>query len=62
MTVNQFAERYFDGDRTAARDVIASGALPVVRPPSGRAKVTGRAKRIWIDERDAEAGIESWKG
>ena len=35
------------------RDLVASGKLRAVQPPGVR--------RIWIDRRDIEKAIESWK-
>jgi excisionase family DNA binding protein len=35
------------------RDLIASGALPAVRPP--------RLRRVWIDRADLDRAIADWK-
>jgi hypothetical protein len=35
------------------RDLIASGDLPVVRPP--------RLRRVWIDRADLDRAIAEWK-
>jgi excisionase family DNA binding protein len=35
------------------RDLIATGDLPVIRPP--------KLRRVWIDRRDLDRALESWK-
>jgi hypothetical protein len=47
------AEAYSGISAWTLRDLIASGDLPVVRPP--------RLRRIWIDRADLDRAIADWK-
>lgn len=47
------AETYSGISAWTLRDLIASGDLPVVRPP--------RLRRIWIDRADLDRAIAGWK-
>jgi hypothetical protein len=47
------AEVYSGISAWTLRDLIASGDLPVVRPP--------RLRRIWIDRADLDRAIADWK-
>ena len=47
------AEAYSGISAWTLRDLIASGALPVVRPP--------RLRRVWIDRADLDRAIAEWK-
>lgn len=47
------AEVYSGISMWTLRDLIASGDLPVVRPP--------RLRRIWIDRADLDKAIAQWK-
>lgn len=47
------AEIYSGISAWTLRDLIASGDLPVVRPP--------RLRRIWIDRADLDRAIAEWK-
>lgn len=47
------AEAYSGISAWTLRDLIASGALPVVRPP--------RLRRVWIDRADLDRAITEWK-
>ena len=35
------------------RDLIAAGAIPVIRPP--------RLRRVWIDRRDLDHALSTWR-
>ena len=43
-----------------ARDLAITGAIPVVKLPSSRAK-DGTVRRILVDRRDVVRLIDSWK-
>jgi hypothetical protein len=47
------AEIYSGISAWTLRDLIASGALPAVRPP--------RLRRVWIDRADLDRAIADWK-
>jgi hypothetical protein len=47
------AEAYSGISAWTLRDLIASGDLPVVRPP--------RLRRVWIDRADLDRAITDWK-
>ena len=47
------AEAYSGISAWTLRDLIASGDLPVVRPP--------RLRRVWIDRADLDRAIAEWK-
>jgi excisionase family DNA binding protein len=47
------AEEYSGISIWTLRDLIASGDLPAVRPPGLR--------RVWVDRKDLDRAIESWK-
>lgn len=47
------AEAYSGISAWTLRDLIASGALPAVRPP--------RLRRVWIDRTDLDKAIAEWK-
>jgi hypothetical protein len=47
------AEAYSGISVWTLRDLIASGDLPVVRPP--------RLRRVWIDRADLDKAITDWK-
>ena len=47
------AEIYSGISAWTLRDLIASGALPAVRPP--------RLRRVWIDRADLDRAIAGWK-
>ena len=47
------AEAYSGISAWTLRDLIASGALPAVRPP--------RLRRVWIDRSDLDRAIADWK-
>lgn len=47
------AEAYSGISAWTLRDLIASGDLPVVRPP--------RLRRVWIDRADLDKAIAEWK-
>jgi hypothetical protein len=47
------AEAYSGISAWTLRDMIASGDLPVVRPP--------RLRRVWIDRGDLDKAIAQWK-
>jgi len=47
------AEVYSGISAWTLRDLIASGELPVVRPP--------RLRRVWIDRADLDKAIAEWK-
>jgi excisionase family DNA binding protein len=47
------AEAYSGISAWTLRDLIASGELPVVRPP--------RLRRVWIDRADLDNAIAQWK-
>ena len=47
------AEAYSGISAWTLRDLIASGELPVVRPP--------RLRRVWIDRADLDRAIAEWK-
>lgn len=47
------AELYSGISAWTLRDLIASGDLPVVRPP--------RLRRVWIDRADLDKAIADWK-
>lgn len=47
------AEAYSGISAWTLRDLIASGDLPVVRPP--------RLRRVWIDRVDLDRAIAEWK-
>ena len=47
------AETYSGISVWTLRDLIASGDLPVVRPP--------RLRRMWIDRADLDRAIVAWK-
>jgi excisionase family DNA binding protein len=52
MSVKQAAAEIGISEWTL-RDLIASGALPVIRPPETR--------RVFIDRRDLDRALEAWK-
>jgi hypothetical protein len=47
------AEAYSGISAWTLRDLIASGALPAVRPP--------HLRRVWIDRADLDRAIAEWK-
>ncbi len=47
------AENYSGISIWTLRDLIAAGDLPAVRPPGLR--------RVWVDRKDLDRAIESWK-